>query len=157
MSHSDFGFQVWINEHFCFPNLFLLSLYINFTNFSARTGQNFARNLLVPSLESYHCDYIYPKITMGHFFWDTLYILFNSLLEPLKWGRVTWAAKVGTTGKVAARSEVMLRMPCQNLSHPPFELHTYIYTMLLYFQNYICYNNTTFLQLNHSNFNFFLN
>ena len=66
-------------------------------------------------------------------------------------------AKVETTGKVAARSEVMLRMPCQSLSHPPFELHTYICTMLLYFQNYICYNNTTFLQLNHSNFNFFLN
>ena len=69
VSDSDFGFQVGINEHFCFPNLFLLSSYINFTNFLARTGQNFARNLLVPSLEHYHCNQAYNEVlNTSHFY-----------------------------------------------------------------------------------------
>ena len=29
VSDSDFGFQVGINEHFCFPNLFFLFFYIS--------------------------------------------------------------------------------------------------------------------------------
>ena len=63
MSHKDFGFQVWINEYFfILKTIFTFSLYINCTKFWARTifflrtCQNTAKNLLVSSLDCYHCD-----------------------------------------------------------------------------------------------------